>query len=126
MNETGLTDLPEGAQPIGVKWVYKKKMNAEGEVERYKARLVVKGYKQKEGIDYDEAPVTRMESIRLLISLAAQNQWPILQMDVKSAFLNGELKEEVYVALGYMKRGDEKKVLRLKKALYGLSSSCLE
>ncbi|WVY91926.1 hypothetical protein V8G54_037440 [Vigna mungo] len=119
-----LTDLPEGARPIGVKWVYKKKMNVEGEVERYKARLVVKGYRQKKGIDYDEvfAPVTRMESIRVLISLAAQNQWPIKHMDVKSAFLNGMLKEEVYVEqpLGYMKRGDEKKVLRLKKALYGL------
>nr|KYP73058.1 Retrovirus-related Pol polyprotein from transposon TNT 1-94 [Cajanus cajan] len=122
-----LTNLPEGARPIGVKWVYKKKMNAEGEVERYKARLVVKGYKQKEGIDYDEvfAPVTRMESIRLLISLAAQRQWQILQMDVKSAFLNGVLKEEVYVEqpLGYMKRGDEKKVLRLRKALYGLKQA---
>ncbi|WVZ02572.1 hypothetical protein V8G54_023378 [Vigna mungo] len=122
-----LTDLPEGARPIGVKWVYKKKMNVEGEVERYKARLVVKGYRQKEGIDYDEvfSPVTRMESIRLLISLAAQSQWPIEQMDVKSTFLNGVLKEEVYVEqpLGYMKRGDEKKLLRLKKALYGLKQA---
>nr|KYP55970.1 Retrovirus-related Pol polyprotein from transposon TNT 1-94 [Cajanus cajan] len=122
-----LTNLPEGARPIGVKWVYKKKMNVEGEVERYKARLVVKGYRQKKGIDYDEvfSPVTRMESIRLLISLAAQKQWPILQMDVKSAFLNGVLKEEVYVEqpLGYMKRGDEKKVLRLRKSLYGLKQA---
>lgn len=107
--------------------MYKRKMNAKGEVERYKARLVVKGYRQQEGIDYNEvfAPVTRMESIRLLISLAAQNKWPILQMDVKSGFLNGKLKEEVYIEqpLGYMKRGDEKKVLRLKKALYGLKQA---
>ena len=75
-----LTDLSRGAQPIGVKWVYKKKTNAEGEVERYKARLVVKGYKQKEGIDYDKVftPVTRMETIRLVISLAAQHRWTIL------------------------------------------------
>ena len=73
--------------------------NVEGEVERYKARLVVKGYKHKEGIGYDEvfAPVTRMETIRLLISLAAQHRWTILQMDVKSSFLNGVLEEEVYV-----------------------------
>ena len=65
-NTWELTDLPKGARPIGVKWVYKKKTNVEGEVERYKARLVVKGYKQKEGVDYDEvfAPVTRMETVR--------------------------------------------------------------
>jgi len=94
-NTWELTDLPKGARPIGVKWVYKKKTNAEGEVERYKARLVVKGYKQKEGIDYEVfAPVTRMETIRLLISLAAQHRWTILQMDVKSAFLNGVLERK--------------------------------
>jgi len=123
-NTWELTNLPKGAWPIGIKWVYKKKTNAEGEVERYKVRLVVKGYKQKEGIDYDEvfAPMTRMETIRLLISLAVQHKWTILQMDVKSAFLNGVLEEEVYVEqpLGYMRRGEEKKVLRLKKPLYGL------
>ena len=110
---TELTDLPKGARPIGVKWVYKKKTNAEGKVERYKARLVVKGYKQKKGIDYDEvfAQVTRMETIRLLISLAAQHRWTILQMDVKSTFLNGVLEEEVYVEqpLRYMRRGEEAK-----------------
>jgi len=87
----------------------------------------VKGYKQKEGIDYDEvfAPVTRMETIRQLISLTAHNRWTILQMDVKSAFLNGVLEEEVYVEqpLGYMRRGEEKKVLRLKKAPYGLKQA---
>ena len=94
-NTWELTDLPKGARPIGVKWVYKKKTNAEGEVERYKARLVVKGYKQKEGIDYEVfAPVTRMETIRLLISLAAQHRWTILQMDVKSAFLKGVLERK--------------------------------
>jgi Reverse transcriptase (RNA-dependent DNA polymerase) len=94
-----LTTLPKGHKPIGVKWVYKKKMNVQGEVERYKARLVAKGYKQKTEIDYEEvfAPVVRMETIRLLISLAAQNKWSIFQMDVKSAFLNGVLEEEVYI-----------------------------
>jgi Reverse transcriptase (RNA-dependent DNA polymerase) len=90
-------------------------------------RLVVKGYRQKAGIDYDEvfAPVTRMETIRLLISVAAQSEWSIYHMDVKSAFLNGVLEEEVYVKqpLGYMKSGKEQKVLKLKKALYGLKQA---
>ena len=126
-NTWELTELPEGSQPIGVKWIFKKKMNAQGEIERYKARLVAKGYKQKEGIDYDEvfAPVVRMETIRLLISQAAQFKWPIFQMDVKSAFLNGVLEEEVYIEQppGYMKIGEEKKVLKLKKALYGLKQA---
>ena len=85
-------------------------MNAQGEIERYKARLVAKGYRQREGVDYVEvfAPVTRMETVRLLISIATQNKWPIFQMDVKSAFLNGVLKEEVYIEqpLGYMRRGE--------------------
>ena len=93
-NTWELAELPKGTQPIGVKWVFKRKMNAQREIERYKARLVAKGYKQKAGIDYDEvfAPVARMETIRLLISQAAQFKWPILQMDVKSAFLNGVLE----------------------------------
>lgn len=122
-----LTKLPKGVQAIGVKWVFKKKMNAKGEIERYKARLVAKGYKQKAGIDYDEvfAPVTRMETIRLLITQAAQFGWQIFQMDVKSAFLNGVLEEEVYLEQppGYMKAGDKNKVLKLKKALYGLKQA---
>ena len=77
----------------------RNKKNAKGEVEKYKARLVAKGYKQQYGIDYEEvfAPVARLETVRLLISLAAQMKWKILQMDVKSAFLNGVLEEEVYI-----------------------------
>ncbi|KAE8721174.1 hypothetical protein F3Y22_tig00016637pilonHSYRG00095 [Hibiscus syriacus] len=123
-NTWELAELPKGSQPIGVKWVFKKKMNAQGEIERYKARLVAKGYKQKAGIDYDEvfAPVARMETIRLLISQAAQFKWPIFQMDVKSAFLNGVLEEDIYIEQppGYVKVEEDKKVLKLKKALYGL------
>jgi Reverse transcriptase (RNA-dependent DNA polymerase) len=107
--------------------VFKKKMNSQGEIERYKARLVVKGYRQKASIDYDEvfAPMARMETIRLLISIAAQFEWLIYQMDVKSAFLNEVLKEDVYVeqSLGYMKSGKEQKMLKLKKAFYGLKQA---
>ncbi|KAE8671027.1 hypothetical protein F3Y22_tig00112000pilonHSYRG00251 [Hibiscus syriacus] len=126
-NTWELAELPKGSQPIGVKWVFKKKMNAQGEIERYKARLVAKGYKQKAGIDYDEvfAPVARMETIRLLISQAAQFKWPIFQMDVKSAFLNGVLEEDIYIEQppGYVKVEEDKKVLKLKKALYGLKQA---
>ena len=101
-----LATLPTGKKTIGVKWVYKLKKNAKGEVERYKARLVVKGYSQRQGIDYDEVfgPVAHMEIIRLLISLATRNQCKIFQMDIKSVFLNGYLKEELYVeqTIGYV------------------------
>ncbi|GJS95906.1 retrovirus-related pol polyprotein from transposon TNT 1-94 [Tanacetum coccineum] len=106
-----LTTLPKGQKAIGVKWVYKAKKNAKGEVEKYKARLVVKGYKQKHGIDYEEvfAPVARLETIRMIIAIAAQHRWKIHQMDVKSAFLNGLLEEEVYVEQpeGYVAKGQE-------------------
>jgi Reverse transcriptase (RNA-dependent DNA polymerase) len=74
-----LAELPKGQKVIGVKWVFKKKMNSQGEIERYKARLVEKGYRQKASIDYGEvfAPVARMETIRLLILVVAQSKWPI-------------------------------------------------
>ena len=126
-NTWELASLPNGQKAIGVKWVYKAKKNANGEIERYKARLVAKGYSQRAGIDYDEvfAPIARLETIRLIISLAAQNRWKIYQMDVKSAFLNGVLEEEVYIEqpLGYKVKGQEDKVLKLKKALYGLKQA---
>ena len=119
-----LATLPTGKKTIDLKWAYKLKKNAKGEVERYKTRLVVKGYTQRQGIDYDEvfALVASLETIRLIISLPAQNQWKILQMDVKAAFLNGYLEEELYVEqpIGYVIKGQEDKVLKLKKALYGL------
>ena len=85
---------------------------------------MVKGYSQRQDIDYDEvfAPVARLETIRLLISLATQNQCKIFQMDIKSAFLNGYLEEELYVeqTIGYVVKEQKDKVLKLKKALYGL------
>lgn len=119
-----LTTLPIGAKKIGVKWVYKTKYNEKGEVEKYKARLVAKGYAQKFGIDFTEvlAPVARWDTIRTILALAAIKGWNVFQLGVKSAFLHGELTETVYVdqPLGYQKKGDENKVYRLKKALYGL------
>jgi hypothetical protein len=122
-----LTNLPDNNKAIGVKWIYKMKKNAKGEVQRYKARLVAKGYKQREGIDYGEvfAPVAQLETIRLMISLAAQHRWKIYQLDVKSAFLNGFLEEEIYIEqlFGYVEIKNEGKVYKLKKALYGLKQA---
>ena len=94
-----LVDLPAGHRPISLKWVFKLKKDEKGVVTKHKARLVVRGFVQQEGIDFDDAfaPVARMESVRVLLALAAQEGWKVHHMDVKSAFLNGDLKEEVYV-----------------------------
>ncbi|KAM1556843.1 hypothetical protein PS2_040150 [Malus domestica] len=122
-----LVELPPGGKTIGVKWIFKTKLNENGEVEKHKARLVAKGYCQQYGIDYAEvfAPVARLDTIRIVISLAAQKNWDIYQLDVKSAFLHGELEEEVFVDQppGYEQKGQETKVYRLNKALYGLKQA---
>ena len=88
-----LVELSSGHKAIGLKWVYKLKCDSSGEVIKHKARLVAKGYVQKQGIDYEEvfAPVTRLETVRLLLALTAKNGWPVHHLDVKSAFLNGDL-----------------------------------
>jgi len=127
-NETWeLTDLPKGARKIGVKWVFKTKYNEKGAVDKYKARLVAKGYSQQYGVDYREvfAPVARWDTIRTILALAALKSWCVYQLDVKSAFLHGELNETVFVSqpLGYEKNGAEQKVYKLKKALYGLKQA---
>ncbi|KAK9111245.1 hypothetical protein Scep_018764 [Stephania cephalantha] len=126
-NETWeITDLPEGKNAIGLKWVFKTKFAADGSILKHKARLVAKGYAQQYGIDFEEtfSPVARFETVRLILALAAQLQWMVYQFDVKSAFLNGELHEEVYVAQpeGFEK-GNETKVYKLRKALYGLKQA---
>jgi len=124
-----LTKLPSGVKTIGVKWIFKTKLNEHGEVDKYKARLVAKGYSQQYGVDYAEvfALVARLDTIRVVISLTALNSWMIYQLDVKSAFLHGELDEEVFVDQppGYEHKGHESKVYRLKKALYGLKQAPL-
>ena len=120
-----LVDLPAEKEAIGVKWIYKTKLNPDKSVQKHKARLVVKGYAQQLGGDYNETvtPVARLDTIRALIALVAKKKWKIFQLDVKSAFLNGELQEEVYVKKpeGFIE--EPGKVLRLKKALYGLKQA---
>ena len=107
--------------------MYKIKHIVDGGIERYKARLVVKGYKQKYGVDYEEvcALVARLDTMRMLISLATHHSWKIYQLDVKSAFLNGILEKEVYVEQpkAFVVEGEENKVYRLKKALYRLKQA---
>ncbi|GJW84869.1 zinc finger, CCHC-type containing protein [Tanacetum coccineum] len=122
-----LTDLPPGCRPLGCKWIFKRKMKVDGTVEKFKARLVIQGFKQKSGIDYFDtyAPVARISTIRLLIALASIHSLIIHQMDVKTTFLNGELEEEVYMnqPLGFILPGNENKVCKLVKSLYGLKQA---
>jgi hypothetical protein len=126
-NTWELVELPPGHQAIGLKWVFKVKRDKHGNIIRHKARLIAKGYVQRAGVDIDEvfAPIARMESVRLMLALAAHQGWEVNHMDVKSAFLNGELKEKVYIAQppGFIIKGAEKKVLRMRKALYDLKQA---
>ena len=121
-----LTKLPEGKKALQNKWVYKLKQEADGR-RRYKARLVVKGFQQKEGIDYTEifSPVVKMTTIRVVLSIVAAEDLHLEQMDVKTAFLHGELEEELYMAQpqGFSTRGSEELVCRLQKSLYGLKQA---
>ena len=124
-NETWeLTELPAGHRAIGLKWVFKIKKDPQGNVIKHKALLVAKGYAQREGIDFEEvfAPVARMETVRVLVALTAHRGWHVHHMDMKLAFLNGELAEKVYVRQpeGFVDTNNRQAVLKLRKALYGL------
>ncbi|GJW72439.1 retrovirus-related pol polyprotein from transposon TNT 1-94 [Tanacetum coccineum] len=122
-----LVPPPDCAMIIALKWIYKVKLDEYGDVLKNKARLVAKGYRQEEGLDFEEsfAPVARLEAIRIFLANAASKNMTVYQMDVKTAFLNGELKEEVYVSQpeGFVDPDRPHHVYRLKKALYGLKQA---
>ena len=117
-------DLPKGAKAIVLKWIFKIKRNADGSINKYKSRLVAKGYIQRHSVDFEEvfAPVARIETVGFIIALAASRGCEIHHLDVKTAFLHGDLKEDVYVQQpeGFRVKGKEENVYKLKKVLYGL------
>ncbi|CAI7734691.1 unnamed protein product [Closterium sp. NIES-53] len=120
-----LVELPEGRKAITSKWLFKIKSDADGKIERYKSRLVAKGYQQKEKVDYKElfAPVVKPTTLRTLLAGAAIKAWVVKQMDVTTAFLNGVLEEEIFMAQPEGFDDGSGRVLRLKKALYGLNQA---
>ena len=123
-NTWDLVDLPESRRAVGSKWVFKKKLDENNQVISHKARLVAQGFSQKYGTDYDEvfAPVTRSSTFRMLLAVSAKRKYIVKQFDIKSAFLNGELKEEIYLKQppGFQINNQ---VYRLKKSLYGLKQA---
>ncbi|KAE8709757.1 Protein farnesyltransferase/geranylgeranyltransferase type-1 subunit alpha [Hibiscus syriacus] len=122
-----LTDLPKGKRAVGCRWIFTVKYHSDGSVERYKARLVAKGFSQSYGIDYQEtfAPVAKLNTIRILLSVAVNMDWKLHQLDIKNAFLNGNLEEEVYMEVppGLEGKVTKKTVCKLNKSLYGLKQS---
>jgi hypothetical protein len=126
-NTWEMVHRPEGKNIIGSKWIFKNKLNEQGQVVRNKARLVCKGYAQIEGLDFDEtfAPVARLEAIRIFLAYACKKRFKVYQMDVKSSFLNGDLNEEVYMEQpeGFKLYNNPDLVCKMKKALYGLKQA---
>ncbi|BBG99824.1 transposable element gene [Prunus dulcis] len=122
-----LVTLPQGCKPIGCKWVYKTKLDSKGQIDRYKARLVAKGFTQKEGIDFNEtfSPVSTKDSLRVIMALVAHFDLHLHQMDVKTAFLNGDLEEDIYMVQpeGFVQEGGKSLVCKLCKSIYGLKQA---
>ncbi|GJU83659.1 retrotransposon protein, putative, ty1-copia subclass [Tanacetum coccineum] len=122
-----LVDLPPGCKTVGSKWIFKKKTDMDGIVHTYKARLVAKGYTQLYGVDYEEtfSPVADIRAIRILISIAAYYDYEIWQMDIKTAFLNGYLDEDIYMVQpeGFVDPNHPKKVCKLQRSIYGLKQA---
>ena len=122
-----LVELSRGIKTIGCKWIFKTKHDSKGNVERYKAKLVAKGYTQKEGINYEEtfSPVSKKDSLRIVMALVTHFDLELHQMDVKTAFLNGDLHEEVYMDQpeGFQDKGKEHMVYKLKKSIYDLKQT---
>ncbi|RVW14377.1 Retrovirus-related Pol polyprotein from transposon RE1 [Vitis vinifera] len=122
-----LVVLPSGKFTVGYRWVYIVKVGPDGQVDRLKAHLVVKGYTQVYGSDYGDtfSPVAKIASVRLLLSMAAMRSWPLYQLDIKNVFLHEDLAEEVYMeqSLGFVTQGESGLVCRLRRSLYGLKQS---
>lgn len=122
-----LVPLPQGRSAIGCRWTYKLKHGADGTIQRYKARFVAKGYSQRPGLDFIEtyAPVVKLDSFRAILSIAAHRDFDMIQLNVKTAFIYGEVTEELYVSQpeGFVIAGQESLVCRLYKGLYGLKQS---
>src|SRR4051812_44940713 len=122
-----LVDLPHNRKAVENKWIFKKKTDADGNVTVHKARLVAKGFRQIQGFDYDEtfSPVAMLKSVRVLLAIAAYFDYEIWQMDVKTAFLNGNIEEELYMVQpqGFVNPKDAGKVCKLQRSIYGLKQA---
>ena len=122
-----MSTLPLGKHTIRCKWIFSVKQKADGSTERFKARLVAKGYTQSYGINYQEtfAPVAKLNMVLVLLSIVANQDWPLFQLDVKNVFLNGDLVEKVYMDIppGFETEHTRGKVCKLQRSLYGLKQS---
>ncbi|KAK1684531.1 hypothetical protein QYE76_045379 [Lolium multiflorum] len=122
-----LVDLPDSRKAVENKWIFKRKTNADGNITVYKARLVAKGFRQIQGVDYDEtfSPVAKLKSVRILLAIAAFFDYEIWQMDVKTAFLNGDIEEELYMVQpkGFVDPKNADKVCKLQCSIYGLKQA---